>query len=294
MENSILEFSVLVLPVVNGDQPLAANALPTAVPNAAASPVGKSAGSVSARPCRARAHRNQGRFPVCENTAAHRPSPKPSGAEIAPLVIVARQPAIGRLHVDAGPAAEHAAPARRRARPSACRVTNPPGGCGQPRPDVTVAVEQRHRVAVEDFDRLRAGQGIRAGLDQQHAAGAARRAGGWRPRSLADPPPTMTSSNCKSFIAFGAFNGIRNPAKLPAADPVAAPPASAISGSLALVSGISPSSAHQVDDEDDGGKDRQRHRDLRGSGTCKRNEGRHHAAQRAKPIFQDKPKCRWP
>ena len=100
------------------------------------------------------------------------PAP-PLRAEIAPLVIVARQAAIGGLHVDARATSHHTrllVGARdRRSVSDAC------GGRGKARPDVTVAMEQRHRIAVENLLRFGSGQGVASRLDQEHAARSIRR-----------------------------------------------------------------------------------------------------------------------
>ena len=90
------------------------------------------------------------------------------GAERGPGLVIAGQPAVGRLDVDAGRAAHH----------PALLVGPPPhataGVAGdrrvEPRPDVGVAMEQRHRIAVEDLRRHPARRCIDAGFDEEHPA----------------------------------------------------------------------------------------------------------------------------
>ena len=91
------------------------------------------------------------------------PAPAAS-AEVAPLIIVARQAAVGRLDVDAGAAPDHAAllVGARNRQP----ILATPSRCSEAGPDIAIAEKQRHRIAVEDFGGLRARRQVSAHLDQ--------------------------------------------------------------------------------------------------------------------------------
>ncbi len=90
------------------------------------------------------------------------------GAEVAPLVIVPRQAAVGRLDVDARAASHHAALL---ISPRNCLpVPGASARCTEAGPDIAIPEKQRHRIAVQDLGGLRARRQVPARLDQQHAS----------------------------------------------------------------------------------------------------------------------------
>jgi hypothetical protein len=90
------------------------------------------------------------------------------GAQRSPGIVIAGQPAVGRLDVDAGRAAHH--PALLVGPPPHATTGVAGDRCVEPRPDVSVAMEQRHRITVEDLCRHPTRRCIDAGFDEEHPA----------------------------------------------------------------------------------------------------------------------------
>ena len=98
-----------------------------------------------------------------------RPAPA-ARAEVAPFVVVARQATIGRLHVNAGAATHH--PPLLVGADNRLAASVAAGRSGKARPDIFVAEEQRHRIAVEDFVRRCLGGGVHPGFRSEARDGA--------------------------------------------------------------------------------------------------------------------------